>query len=51
LAPDGSVRYTDVEHEPWPLYPAAADIEMTTVLAAGGFAHPEPEPVYFYSSH
>jgi len=50
LAPDGSVRYTDVEHEPWPLYPAAADID-DDYGAAGGFAHPEPEPVYFYSSH
>ncbi|WP_255291390.1 DUF2071 domain-containing protein [Natrinema sp. CBA1119] len=51
LAPDGSVRYTDVEQEPWPLCPATADIEMNTVLAADGFAHPESEPVYFYSSH
>ncbi|WP_226041250.1 DUF2071 domain-containing protein [Natrinema sp. DC36] len=48
-APDGSVRYTDIEHEPWTLYPATADIESNTVLAANGFAHPETDPVYFYS--
>ena len=48
-APDGTVRYTDVDHEPWTLYPAAADVETNTVLAADGFARPETEPVYFYS--
>jgi len=48
-APDGSIRYTDVDHEPWTLYPAAADIETNTLLAAHGFAEPPTEPVYYYS--
>lgn len=48
-APDGSIRYTDVSHEPWTLYPAAADIETNTLLTAHGFAEPDSEPVYYYS--
>lgn len=48
-AQDGSIRYTDVEHEPWQLYPAAADIERNTLLSAHGFATPDAEPVYYYS--
>jgi uncharacterized protein YqjF (DUF2071 family) len=48
-APDGSVRYTDVSHEPWTLYPAAAAVETDTLLAANGFARPDAEPTYFYS--
>ncbi|QLG47386.1 YqjF family protein [Natrinema halophilum] len=48
-SPDGSLRYTDVDHEPWTLYPAAADVETNTLLTADGFAHPTSEPVYFYS--
>ncbi|RQG94097.1 YqjF family protein [Natrarchaeobius chitinivorans] len=48
-APDGTVRYTDVEHEPWTLYPAAAEVETNTVLSANGFDVPTAEPVYYYS--
>jgi len=48
-AQDGSIRYTDVTHEPWTLYPAEADIETNTLLSAHGFARPEAEPVYHYS--
>jgi hypothetical protein len=48
-APDGSIRYTDVDHEPWTLYPAAAAVETNTLLAAHGFARPDEEPVYYYS--
>jgi len=48
-AQDGSIRYTDVEHEPWTLYPAVADVERNTLLSAHGFARPEREPVYYYS--
>ncbi len=47
--PDGSIRYTDVGHEPWTLYPADADIETNTLLSANGFAVPDTEPVYYYS--
>ena len=48
-AMDGSIRYTDVSHEPWTLYPAAAEIETNTVLSANGFGQPDAEPVYYYS--
>jgi len=48
-AQDGSVRYTDVEHEPWTLYPAAAEVETNTLLSAHGFARPDADPVYYYS--
>ena len=48
-APDGSIRYTDVDHEPWTLYPAAAEVETNTLLKSHGFAEPEAEPVYYYS--
>ncbi|OVE85341.1 YqjF family protein [Natronolimnobius baerhuensis] len=48
-APDGSLRYTDVAHEPWTLYPATATVERNTLLAANGFARPESEPTYYYS--
>jgi uncharacterized protein YqjF (DUF2071 family) len=48
-AQDGSIRYTDVDHEPWTLSPAAAAVETNTLLAAHGFARPDGEPVYYYS--
>jgi hypothetical protein len=48
-AQDGSLRYTDVEHPPWTLYPAAADVETNTLLSAHGFSVPATEPTYFYS--
>ena len=48
-AQDGSMRYTDVDHEPWTLYPAAADVGTTTMLSAHGFARPDADPVYYYS--
>jgi len=48
-AQDGTMRYTDVDHDPWTLYPAAADVETNTLLSAHGFATPEADPVYYYS--
>ncbi|MFO7926846.1 MAG: YqjF family protein [Halobacteriota archaeon] len=48
-AQDGTIRYTDVEHEPWTLYPATAEIETDTLLSANGFGRPDAEPVYYYS--
>ncbi|MFD1599942.1 YqjF family protein [Halobellus rarus] len=48
-APNGSIRYTDVRHEPWTLYPAEASVETDTLLRAGGFARPDSAPVYYYS--
>jgi len=48
-AQDGSIRYTDVEHDPWTLHPADADVETNTLLTAHGFAEPDADPVYYYS--
>ncbi len=48
-AQDGTLRYTDVEHDPWTLYPAAVDIEANTLLRAHGFERPDADPVYHYS--
>jgi len=48
-AQDGSLRYADIGHEPWTLYPATADVETNTLLAANGFAEPDAEPTYYYS--
>ncbi len=48
-AQDGSIRYTDIDHEPWTLYPAAAEIETNTLLTSHGFAEPDGEPIYYYS--
>lgn len=48
-AQDGSIRYTDVTHEPWTLYPASANIETNTLLSAHGFPEPDTAPTYYYS--
>ncbi len=48
-AQDGSLRYTDVDHDPWTLYPAAAEIETNTLFSTHGFAQPDTDPVYYYS--
>jgi uncharacterized protein YqjF (DUF2071 family) len=48
-AQDGSIRYTDVEHDPWTLYPAAAEIGTNTLLSSHGFEWPDDGPVYYYS--
>jgi uncharacterized protein YqjF (DUF2071 family) len=50
-AQDGSIRYTDVEHEPWTLYSAVGDVTTNTLLSAHGFAHldTDADPVYYYS--
>jgi len=47
--PSGTVRYTAVEHDPWTLYPADADVPTDTLLRAEGFARPDADPVYYYS--
>ena len=48
-AQDGTIRYSNVSHDPWTLYPAGADIETNTLLSAHGFARPDVDPVYYYS--
>jgi uncharacterized protein YqjF (DUF2071 family) len=48
-AGDGSMRYTDVDHAAWTLYPADADVRTNTLFSANGFARPDAEPVCYYS--
>lgn len=48
-SPRGALRYARIEHEPWPLYRATADVAENTLFAADGFARPETEPVFYYS--
>jgi len=47
-APGGALRYTAVDHEPWTVYPAEADVERNTLFTANGFEHPDSEPVLYY---
>lgn len=49
LAPSGSLRYTDVRHERWPLYEAEADLDVTELFTANRLAIPDSEPVLYYS--
>ena len=48
-APDGTVRYSNVGHDRWPLYHADVTIDRNTLFRANGFAEPRGEPVYHYS--
>jgi uncharacterized protein YqjF (DUF2071 family) len=48
-ASDGSVRYTDVDHGPWPLYEAEYEECENTLFEANGFDRPETEPTLYYS--
>ncbi|MFC7256054.1 YqjF family protein [Haloplanus litoreus] len=48
-SPDGTLRYADVEHEPWTLSPATAAVERNTLFEADGFAHPSSTPIRYYS--
>jgi uncharacterized protein YqjF (DUF2071 family) len=47
--PNGELRYTAVDHEPWTLHPATADVACNTLLTANGFDRPDATPTYFYS--
>jgi hypothetical protein len=46
---DGTVRYANVDHEPWTLYPATVTEEANTLFAANGFDEPSAGPVCYYS--
>jgi hypothetical protein len=47
--PAGRVRYADIDHERWTLYPATATVERNTLFAADGFERPDAEPTCYYS--
>ncbi len=46
---DGTLRYADVQHGPWPLYPATVDIASNTLLAANQLPMPTSAGPHFYS--
>ena len=48
-ATDGTLRYTDVEHDRWTLYPARAATTENSLFEANGFDHPDTEPTLYYS--
>jgi uncharacterized protein YqjF (DUF2071 family) len=48
-AQDGALRYADIDHEPWTLYPADSEVSTNTLFAAEGFERPETESVCYYS--
>ncbi|MEF8840666.1 MAG: DUF2071 domain-containing protein [Haloarculaceae archaeon] len=41
---DGRVYHGDIDHEPWTLRPARAEIRENTLFEANGFDHPGGEP-------
>ena len=46
---NGSIRYTDIEHDRWMLYPAEASATENTLFEANGFDRPAAEPTLYYS--
>ncbi|WP_435194468.1 YqjF family protein [Natronomonas sp. EA1] len=44
----GTIYYGDIDHEPWKLAPAHAEITSNTLFEANGFARPDSEPIYHY---
>lgn len=46
---DGAIRYANVNHEPWTLYPATVTHETNTLFEANGFDDPSSEAVCYYS--
>jgi hypothetical protein len=49
VAGDGTVRYANVDHDPWTLAPAVADVDEETLFGANGFGTPAGRPVRYYS--
>lgn len=46
---EGDVYYADIEHDPWTLVPAEADIHENTLFGAAGFSHPGGAPLCHYA--
>lgn len=46
---DGKLIRLDIEHEPWPLQPASADIEINTMTEAAGIPLPGEKPHVLFS--
>jgi uncharacterized protein YqjF (DUF2071 family) len=45
----GILRRLDIEHVPWPLQPATADVEVNTMAQAAGFKLPTDPPHVLFS--
>jgi len=45
----GVLRRIDVEHAPWPLQPASADVDVNTMAQAAGFKLPADAPHVLFS--
>ncbi|MEF8807951.1 YqjF family protein [Natronomonas sp.] len=46
----GRIYYGDIDHEPWSLADATADIEENTLFEANGFDRPEGEPILHFAA-
>jgi uncharacterized protein YqjF (DUF2071 family) len=46
---DGELRYANIRHDPWPLYPADVTIHENSLFSANGFDHPDTDPTFYYS--
>jgi len=49
MAGDGTVRYAAVDHDPWALAPAEADVAENSLFETNGFEAPDGDPVRCYS--
>jgi uncharacterized protein YqjF (DUF2071 family) len=45
----GTLRYANVDHEPWTLYRADAEVDVNTLWSAHGFERPDADPVCYYA--
>lgn len=45
----GRLGYLDIHHDPWPLQPAAADINLNTLTAPHGIALPQTAPLLHFA--
>ncbi|MFB6304291.1 MAG: YqjF family protein [Haloferacaceae archaeon] len=48
---DGRLYYGDIDHGPWPLAEAHADIRRNDLFAVNGFDRPDGDPVLHYAAH
>jgi len=45
---EGTVRYADIDHDPWRLAPGSVETGTNTLFGANGFETPDSEPVVYY---
>ena len=48
-AQDGTIRYADIEHEPWTLREGEWELRANDLFSANGFEQPDSEPVLSHS--